>query len=353
MIASFRLTGGHMKTGSITISLILAAVVACLTLAQDDSLAFDSGPASISGNLFAAAIISDSACILMGDRGKIFLSNDSAKTWRKVDSNTGSALVSVCFPDDKNGWAVGQGGVIIHTTDGGRTWTPQASGVDKDLLAVDFFDTDSGVAVGADSAVVMTADGGRTWNGSSFTIANEFEDDPDLAEEYNLFAVRMMDARQVCISGDGGRIFITRDAGQTWIDVKSPLYDEDMMTGRVLYSMAYDSGVLYAVGIDCTFVYSKDQGITWTIGDTGYTDPDLFSFDIVDGKGIAVGSGGNIIQTSDGGASWKMVQAPEKVTRSWLSGIDLRKDSSGNIIALVAGQDGAAGLFKDGSFNWH
>ncbi len=162
----------------------------------------------------------------------------------------------------------------------------------------------------------------------------------------------MMDEKQVCISGDSGRIFVTRDAGKTWIDVKSPLYDEDMMEGRFLYSMAYDSGFLYAVGIDCTFVYSKDLGNTWITGDTGCTDPDLFSMDIIDGHGIAVGSGGNIFETRDSGKTWTMIKTPEKVTQSWLSNMDLRKNTSGSITGVAAGQNGAAGFYINGNFNW-
>ncbi len=303
-------------------------------------------------NLFASAVITDRDYILLGDRGNIFQSNDAAKSWKRVESNTRSALVSVCFPDSQNGWAVGQDGAVLHSTDKGKTWAFQVSGVHTYLLAVDFFDVLNGCAVGADSTVIMTADGGKTWSVSPFRAPSAFDDDPDFAEEYNLLAVSMIDASQVCVAGDGGRIFVTRDAGRSWTDVKSPLYDEEMMEGRNLYAMTYDNGVLYAAGIDCTFICSKDQGNTWTIIDTGYTDPDLFAIDMIGGTGIAAGSGGHVFLISDRGKQWELLKVPEKTTRSWLSGLDLRKTGQGNIICLLTGQNGVSGLYKNGKFSW-
>ncbi len=304
------------------------------------------------GTFFASAVISESEYILVGERGRIFLSSNSAKTWHAVPSRTGSALASVCFPDNKNGWSVGQNGVILHSSDSGKTWALQASGINKYLLAVDFFDADNGFAVGANSAVLSTNDRGKTWKESLFRMPSEFEDDPEFAEEYNLFAVIMIDAQNICIAGNGGRIFITTDAGKTWIDVKSPLYDEEMMEGRTLYSMTYDSGILYAVGIDCTFVYSNDRGKTWISGNIGYTEPDLFSIDVAGGTGIAAGSGGNIFKTTDSGKTWRRLTTPEKIVKCWLSGTDLKKTGRNNITGIIAGQNGSVGLLKNGNIKW-
>ena len=134
--------------------------------------------------------------------------------------------------------------MILHTGDGGRTWAVQSSGVEAYLLDIDFVDPYHGVAVGADSTVVFTTDGGTTWQNAALGSSL------DLAEEINLFAAVMMDEQKACIAGDGGRIFTSEDGGKGWVESKSPLYDEEMMEGRILYSMTYDSGILYAVGID-------------------------------------------------------------------------------------------------------
>jgi photosystem II stability/assembly factor-like uncharacterized protein len=222
----------------------------------------------------------------------------------------------------------------------------QASGVDVYLLGIDFFDPRHGLAVGADSTVVATTDGGKTWKSTSLSASL------DLIEEVNLFAVAMTAERKACIAGDGGRIFTTEDGGQSWVPSKSPLYDEEMMEGRILYSIAYDRGTLYAVGIDGAFVTSKDQGKTWVESETGFPGPELFCIDVVDGVGLAGGSGGHVIQTSDGGSTWSLVEVPEEVTRYWLSGVDLHKAPSGDIRGLIVGQEGTSGRLESGVLSW-
>ncbi len=324
----------------------LLIVSVCFSFLQVDSHAGENPSASVDVNLFASAVLSGGDSVMVGDRGKVFLSKGGAGTWKEIESGTTRALVTVCFPNDRHGWIAGQGGVILHTGDGGRTWTVQSSGVDAYLLDIDFVDPYHGIAVGADSTIVFTADGGATWQNAAFGLSL------DLAEEINLFAVVMMDEQKACIAGDGGRIFASEDGGKQWVESKSPLYDEEMMEGRILYAMAYDSGILYAVGIDGVFVTSTDQGRTWKERATGFPGPELYGIDVVNGVGLAAGAGGHIIRTSDGGTTWRVMGVPEEITRTWLSGIDLQETAAGGIRGLLVGQDGTVGRFENGALSW-
>ena len=330
----------------ITSFVLVAALLAALFLVPVTPCADGVPSTHIGGSLFATAVLSDTDYIMVGDRGKIFLSSDGAKSWKAVDSGTKVALSSVCFPDGQHGWIAGQAGVLLHSEDGGKTWKPQSSGVNTYLLDVDFFDALHGIAVGRDTTVLATVDGGRTWKRSPL------KESTDLFDDLNLFAAAVMEDRHACVVGDMGRIFITEDGGQTWSESKTPLYDEQMMMGRILYALAYDSGTLYAAGIDSTFVYSKDLGKSWTRGDTGFSKPDLYGIDVVGGMGLAAGSGGHVIGTSDGGSTWRVVDVPERVTRFWLSGVDLKGNRSGKVCGLVVGKRGTFGRFMDGSLTW-
>jgi photosystem II stability/assembly factor-like uncharacterized protein len=326
--------------------MLAAALPVALFLVPVTSFA-DEGPLiHIGRSLFATAVLSDSDYVMVGDRGKIFLSNDGAKSWKAVDSGTKVALSSVSFPDGQNGWIAGQAGVLLHSQDGGRTWEHQSSGVKAYLLDVDFFDARYGIAVGRDATVLATADGGMTWKRSPL------KESTGLFDDLNLFAAAVMDDRHACVVGDMGRIFITEDGGQTWSESKTPLYDEQMMMGRILYALAYDSGTLYAAGIDGTFVFSKDLGRSWTQGDTGLSKPDFYGIDVVGGVGLAAGSGGHVIQTTDGGSTWQVVDVPERVTRFWFSGVDLKGTPSGKVCGLVVGKRGTFGRFMNGSLTW-
>ena len=218
--------------------------------------------------------------------------------------------------------------------------------MDAFLLDVDFLDDRHGIVVGGDTTVLITDDGGTTWEPSPLkTTAGLFGD-------LNLFAVAMMEDGNICAVGDMGRIFTTEDGGQTWVETKTPLYDEQMMMGRILYALVYDSGTLYAAGIDSTFAFSKDRGKTWTVGDTGFSKPDLYCIDVVGDFGLAAGSGGHVIQTSDRGLTWHLVEVPETITRYWLSGMDLRRDASGKVTGLVVGERGTYGRLEGGAIDW-
>lgn len=297
-------------------------------------------------DLFASAAAPGGRFLMVGDRGKIFLSENGAGTWKQVASGTTNALAAACFTDDEHGWVAGQGGVILHSGDGGRTWEAQSSGAHAYLLDIDFADTAHGFAVGAESTVLATSDGGTTWRNVSLSLSL------DLDEEINLFAVAVTAPFRACVAGDRGRIFTTRDGGATWKESDSPLYDQATMEGRILYAMAYDSGVLCAVGIDGAFVRSPDQGDTWMEGTTGYPGPELYCIDMVGGVGFAAGSGGHIVRTTDGGSTWSRVEVPEGIKRIWLCGIDLHATTSGAIQGLIVGQEGAYGRLENDEWSW-
>ena len=284
-----------------------AAFLAALLAAAVTPHAIQANSALIGGSLFASSVVSDNTYIMVGDRGKIFLSEDGARTWKDIESGTRLGLSSVSFPDDRNGWTCGQLGTLLHSRDGGKTWQAQSSGVEAYLLGVEFLDPLNGIVVGRDTAVLTTTDGGATWKQSPLKETAELWDD------VTLFAAAMIDARNICAVGDMGRIFVTEDGGVSWSEIKTPLYDEMAMMGKVLYAVVYDSGTLYTAGIDSTFAFSRDRGKTWTVGDTGFEKPDLFCLDFVGPFGLAAGSGGHVIKTTDGGATWREVEVPERV----------------------------------------
>jgi photosystem II stability/assembly factor-like uncharacterized protein len=307
-------------------------------------------------NLFAAAAVTGDSYVVVGDRGRIFLSTDGARTWRRVESGTAQPLVSVRFVDPAHGWACGQAGTILSTANGGAEWVLQRSGVESYLFALDFVDRGHGLAVGADSTVLKTSDGGLTWQRCTLApgpAGSAMEEALGEQEELNLFAVAMVDQRRACIAGEKGKIFYTEDGGSRWSEAASPLYDKEMQQGRILYSLAYDGGVFYGCGIDGTLVFSRDGGKTWTEGTLGSGRPELYAIGILGGVGYAVGSGGSVFKTSDGGRTWGEVGVPERVRQWWLSGVTLSREGAGPRIAgLIVGQNGAVGRIEGETIRW-
>ena len=301
---------------------------------------------SLGCDLFAAAVVTDTTYVVVGDRGKIFISKDAGKLFTPVASHTKLALASVSFPDAMQGWIVGQEGIILHTADGGDSWSPQSSGVDTYLMAVDFADAQNGCAIGQDSTVLTTMDGGNTWTSVNFTLTR------DAGCAHNFFALKMLGPKTICITGDMGRVFLTNDTGQSWTEAPTKLFDKEIGEGRTLYALATSGNKLVAIGIDGTLITSADVGKTWNRGSSGTRDPDFFCLAMVDDFGISAGSGGNVIQTTNGGASWQIVKTPENVHKSWLSGIALKKNSAGEAAGLVVGQYGTVGIIRNSLITW-
>ena len=86
----------------------------------------DESPLNMSGVTVTAPM----HAIAVGDFGRIFVTFDEGKTWRKRRSGTNEALNDVAFADRRRGVAVGginfQGdlrGVVLASNDGGENWT--------------------------------------------------------------------------------------------------------------------------------------------------------------------------------------------------------------------------------------
>jgi len=297
-------------------------------------------------DLFAAAVTNDTTFIVVGDRGKIFISQNAGATFVPVESKTRASLAAVCFSSASQGWIVGQGGVVLYSADGGKTWNAQNSGVTNYLMDVDFADDLHGCAVGANSTVIVTSDGGKTWTPSSFTLAK------DVGGEYNLFAVKLLGEQSLCMTGDMGRIFLSKDFGKSWSEAQTPLYDKATGEGRTLYAIDAQVGTLLAIGIDGTLVTSKDAGKTWTEAESGSKEPEYFGLALTPSFGLAVGSGGNVMKSEDGGVSWQAVNVPEKIYRAWLCGVALKQLPTGGVVGLVVGQYGTLGIVRNATLTW-
>jgi photosystem II stability/assembly factor-like uncharacterized protein len=343
------------KAGNIIIVVIAVAIVvsAAVVLTRPHQKAAVIIKNQIESNLFAGAVLTDTDMLVVGDLGKAYLSSDAGKTWQEVQTPTRAALLDLSMNDDKSGWAAGQAGVILHTADGGKTWTVQKSGVEISLLGIHALDALHACAVGADSTVIVTEDGGATWVQAARPGAEPVREGESPAAGFNLFGVRMTDPETICVSGYMGRIFLTKDAGKTWAEIKSPLYDAENQVGRTIFTLAGGAGgVIAAAGVDMAVLLSKDNAITWAETDAGVNEPEIFGIDLEGQTVLAAGSAGTVLVSSDAGATWKKTDVPEMLKRAWLSGVDLKSTPSG-IKGIIAGQYGITGIYENGNVSWH
>jgi photosystem II stability/assembly factor-like uncharacterized protein len=339
---------GNILLVMIAVALVAAAIIVFLRPHPKPAVITRN---QIESNLFAAAVLSEKDMLAAGELGLVYLSADAGRSWQEKETPTKSALLCAGFGDEKNGWVAGQAGTVIHTTDGGKTWTAQITGVESTLLGIHALDALHACAVGADSTVVVTADGGLTWARAAQPGAEPQKEGQPPASGFNIFGVKMLDLNTICVAGYMGRIFLSKDAGKSWSEMKSPLYEVENQVGRTIFTLSGSPGTMIAAGLDTALILSKDNAGTWTETAAGMKEPEIFGIDLDGQNGLAAGSAGTVLVSGDAGTTWKKLDVPENVGRAWLSDAKLKKTASG-VKGLVVGQYGIIGIYDNGNVAW-
>lgn len=242
----------------------------------------------------------------------------------------GNGLYSVSAVDEGTAWAAGRYGTIIKTSDGGGTWVNQESGTKADYMYdVCAVDADTAWAVGGSyqNRGVIT----RTTDGTNWGLQTPPSDRA-------LFAVCALDANIAWAAGSDGTVIKTTD-GSNW-------FSQDSGVNSDIYDIsAADTDHVWAVGrrYDGTghpvILRSDNGGSTWS-----HQDASVFLYGVaaVDANNAwAVGSGGTILATTDGGETW--LPQDSGTTRNLKSVV-----SAGGTVAWAFGSGGTILATTDG-----
>ncbi len=171
------------------------------------------------------------------------------------------------------------------------TWNTIDAGVMFDINGVDFITEDEGIAVGIMGLIMKTTDGGENWNIIDLGIMKFLHD------------VKYVDNNLVFIVGDQGIIIKSADGGNTWDIVQ----DEKPFN---LYGIDIDpeSGKGLASGSGHEILWTEDFGENWSEKMGGQMNP-FYKAQMVDDQ-FAVCFGKNAVFntllgfTMDGGTSF-------------------------------------------------
>jgi len=256
-----------------------------------------------------------------GSNGAVVRSTDSGKTWQRLHIPDGESLdfrgVQALNPDTAYVMSSGEGAQsrIYKTTDGGRTWKLQYKGHQKsfflDALICEEEKHCVALSDPVDGKFVLLANqDGEQWT--------EFPRGPMPAALPKEGAFAASNA-SLCLEGKdiyfgtGGpaaRVFASRDFGQSWSAVETPLISGNASMG--IFSLACDNYVIVAVGGDYqdpkrayrNAAVSRDGGKTWQLAGQppgGYRS----SVGRFNGGFVAVGPTGADISTD--GLTWKHI----------------------------------------------
>ena len=228
----------------LSILIIITFFSAVLTPAHASNFNLDTGFAADASKynktLINAVSKAGTRLIGVGIHGIIIYSDDNGTNWEQASVPTTKTLTDIDCIDKNVCWATGHDAYILKTTDRGQNWIIQYQDeiFDAPLLSISMFNENAGIAVGAFAKSLMTTDGGNTWKD----------------------------------------FFVTEDEFQ-------PHLNNVLVNGQNAY-VAGELGLFY---------HSADQGLNWSIFETGYTGSLWSSLLISNNDLILIGMSGNII----------------------------------------------------------
>ena len=255
----------------------------------------------------------------VGYWGEIYKTTDAGSSWEKQNSGTTLRLYSVFFIDENTGFASGratggcldndcdQGSPFLKTTDGGETWEKIFFKDYTEISNLHFFDNLNGLAIihtplpsSEKCFIAKTSNGGVSWELIDLNIY------PTYYNKYYCFD------NSIYISGENQKIFTSKDYGNTWETIYTPLSAWDYV--RNMYF--YNEHIGYIDGISNIYK-TVDGGVNWETVDFPYSSIGTFHFyneaegfiiivvHEYDGGDFPTYKGCIAYQTYDGGATWE------------------------------------------------
>lgn len=334
------------------------------------------------------SIVNDSVIYASGPYygpARVIKTTDRGASWTSIDLSTYAwGLVDCFFFNPDSGFVVGNIGTgigsdttyarVLFTSDGGATWSIRYSGSrpSERCWKIQFLTGTTGyVSIEKFSSggvyYLKTTDGGVTWSDELF-----------LNTPYHVQGIGFISDSVGWLGGWGGDTYETTDTGASWhlagfgqIVNRFRLLGDTLAyaVGQTVYKYSVDSiipawavkasgttnilnGVSFAtaatgaaVGNGGTIRRTTDGGLTWENRPSG-TANNLLGVSFGDAStGTATGGGGTILRTTDGGLTW--VSRPSGTTED-LFGVSYGNPSTGTAV----GGNGTILRTTDGGLNW-
>jgi gliding motility-associated-like protein len=236
-------------------------------------------------SVYHLAMISVDTGYVCGWAGLVKKTVDAGVNWTYLETGTTSELNVIRFPHSTVGYAAGAGGTIIKTSNSGCLWTRQTVPTTAAITGLAFADSATGWAVTNAGQIIKTTNSGLAWT-IQYTPAST-----------NFSAVSCAGPLDAIATGANGKLFYTHDGGSSWIagGTGSPdLYlAVKMVDANTIYLCADPQGVYK----------STNGGASWTriLNGFGYYTLDFQTAS----HGIVAGYEGRVLETTDGGATWR------------------------------------------------
>jgi serine/threonine-protein kinase len=252
--------------------------------------------------------------------------------WSKLNSQTEQNLNAVYFVDDSLGYACGDTGTVIKTTNGGALWSPvQVPAYKRNIKDIIFTRDGRGFMIGT-GGLFLTCD----YNGAPWTpkdSAKIFYNPANMPRFFKFIVVN----NSIFLLAYNGCIFRSKNNGYTWENIQTTEYQFLNMTFT-------DENNGYVIGRGGLILNTSDAGDSWKMLDQ-FSDAHFKDIDFAGSEfGFVIG-GDKIFATVNAGQSW--IQKTNNKSNA-LSKIK----HLGNTIWLIACEDGKILLSNDNGENW-
>jgi photosystem II stability/assembly factor-like uncharacterized protein len=264
-------------------------LAACHPDARSDSVAAEKGRAVLRSDRFQAVVRSGDRLVAVGAYGAILVSSDNGAHWSRTELPGAPPLLRVAACGDGRLVALDFSGQVWLAGADAATWEAfRVPAADAVLDATCTADNRIWV-VGARGAIFASGDGGRSWA------------DRSLAEDLQFLNVQFPTASFGVISGEFGRVLVSRDSGATW--------GEGGSTGAEFYPQGMhfaDERRGLVVGLGGAVQETQDGGLTWTRSKAP-TEAPLYGVAALPGDGVvAVGAAGSAFRRTAG--TWQAIE---------------------------------------------
>lgn len=243
----------------------------------------------------------------------VFAGSVQAQTgWTPIKLNTaGNDLNTVYFLDSKRGWVGGDGGFLSRTDDGGQSWIRQTVGTKAGINDIYFRDKEAGFFL-AGNSIFVTRDNGGSWTQLKIFAPEDFE-----GADIELYSLRFSSKKKGWAVGSVSKrdrvvdsvLVYTDDGGETWRRQRAPSRLELIHIDFVSDKRGW------IVGDGGTILFTRDGGQSWTKQNAAGVNGTLYHIDFRDDKrGWVVGERGVLLRTTDGGETWTPVATNTNVT---------------------------------------
>lgn len=291
------------------------------------------------------SIVDDSAMWASGrffGPARVLKTTNRGLTWTAIDMTPyAGALIDCYFYSRDSGFVIGGSNSdynvgstrILFTSDGGATWVTRHAGnrVGELCWKIQFINPTTAYASiekfqGGATYYLKSTDGGVTWNDQLFQ-----------GFEYDVQGIGWVNESQGWLGGWGGDTYETTDSGASW---------HLAGFGYILNRFRFLSPSLaYATG-QTVFKYSEDSVVAFWKAQSSGTFNSLAGVSFVNtSTGTAVGDGGTILRTTNGGTNWT---GQTSGTALNLNGVSFTDANTGTVV----GAGGKILRTTNGGTNW-